>query len=35
MTETFLQIIAKSAFLLADKAYDTNAIRAFAKRKQA
>lgn len=35
MAETFLQTIAKSAFLLADKAYDTNTIRAFAKRKQA
>jgi transposase len=35
MAEPMLQTIAKGAILLADKAYDTNAIRAFAKHKQA
>ncbi|MVA27264.1 IS5 family transposase (plasmid) [Agrobacterium vitis] len=33
--EPLLQTISKGAILLADKAYDTNAIRAFAKQRQA
>ncbi|WP_159953385.1 IS5 family transposase [Rhizobium sp. 18065] len=35
MAEPLLQSISKGAILLADKAYDTNAIRAFAKQRQA
>ena len=35
MAEPLLQTISKGAILLADKAYDTNAIRAFAKQRQA
>lgn len=35
MAEPLLQTISKGAILLADKAYDTNAIREFAKQRQA
>ena len=35
MAEPLLQILSKGSILLADKAYDTNAIRAFAKQRQA
>ncbi len=35
MAEPSLQTISKGTILLADKAYDTNAIRAFAKQRQA
>jgi transposase len=35
VAEPLLQTISKGAILLADKAYDTNAIRAFAKQRQA
>ncbi len=35
MAEPLLQTISKGAILLADKAYDTNAIQAFAKQRQA
>ncbi|NTH14245.1 IS5 family transposase [Agrobacterium rhizogenes] len=35
MAEPMLQTITKGTILLADKAYDTNAIRAFAKQRQA
>ena len=35
MAEPMLQTIAKGTILLADKAYDTNALREFTKKKQA
>lgn len=35
MAEQMLQTIAKGAILLADKAYNTDAIREFTKQKQA
>jgi transposase len=35
MAEPLLQTISNGTILLADKAYDTNAIRAFAKQRQA
>ncbi len=35
MAEPMLQTIAKGTILLADKAYDTNALREFTKQKQA
>jgi transposase len=35
MAEPMLQDISKGAILLADKAYDTNALREFTKQKQA
>ncbi|MEJ5083616.1 IS5 family transposase [Ochrobactrum sp. MYb379] len=35
MAEPLLQTISKGAILLADKAYDTNTIRAFTKQRQA
>lgn len=35
MAEPLLKTISKGAILLADKAYDTNAITAFAKQRQA